>query len=66
MLINFIVSSFSTPSEDAAINFIYDTADYRNSVTCLLRLTKKDEELRVLREELKEVTARWCTVVKNI
>jgi len=27
-------------------------------------LTKKDEELRVLREELKEMTARWCTVVK--
>ena len=68
-MINFIVSSFSTPSKGAAINAIYDTAvddiynqreTHRNGVICFfLRLAKKDEELRVLREELKEKTARW-------
>jgi len=44
---------------------VYHKDTHRNSVICLLRLTKKDEELRVIREELKEKTARWCTVVKK-
>ena len=69
MLTGCIVSSFSKPSEGVAINlkFIYESTcirtTHRNSVISLLRLTKKDEELRVIREELKEKTGRWCTVV---
>lgn len=75
MLTGFIVSSISTSFEGVAVNLqllmrqrlhvqsVYQKGTHRNSVICLLRLSKKDEELRVLREELKEKTARWCTVV---
>ena len=50
-------------SRHAYVGEVYLKGTHRNSVICLLRLTKKDEELRVTREELKEKTARWGTVV---
>ena len=69
----FLLISLFNPFQH--LEFMYETADkhlqsvywketHRNSVICLLRLAKKDDELRNLREELKEMTARWCTVVK--
>ena len=31
----------------------------RSNIYCLLRLSRKEDELRVLQEELREKTARW-------